>query len=67
MKTLSTVAALMAFSLGLQSAQAGLMGLPLNLKTAIEHIEVDGSTTLGNPFREVPFDNMPSGSWLISC
>ena len=67
MKTLSTLATLLAFSLSLQSAQAGFVGLPLNLKAAVEQIEVGGPTTLGNPFRELPFDDLLSVSWPISC
>jgi hypothetical protein len=67
MRTLLTLAALMAFGLNLQSAQAGFLGMPLNLKAAIERVELNGSTPLSNPSSEFRLDDLLTGPWLISC
>jgi hypothetical protein len=46
MKKISTViAALSLLAAGLQSADAGLLGMPLNLKPSIEQTGFDGSAS----------------------
>jgi hypothetical protein len=68
MKKISTIAvALMLLGIGFQSANAGLLGMPLNLKAAIG--QVDGSALSGifpQQFQFFYTDDVLTGSLLVS-
>jgi hypothetical protein len=70
MKKISTIAAaLILLGIGIQSANAGLLGMPLNLKAAIG--QVDGSASPGIFRQQFQFfytDDVLTGPLLvISC
>jgi hypothetical protein len=67
MKIISTLS-MLALCIGLQSADAGLLGMPLNLKAAVGQIDLDTPTALGNQSREFLTDEVLIGPALvISC
>jgi hypothetical protein len=68
MKKISTIAAaLVLLGIGFQSANAGLLGMPLNLKAAIG--QVDGSASSGIFQQQFQFfytDDVLTGPLLVS-
>jgi hypothetical protein len=66
MKTITILTALMTFSFGLPTAQAGLLGMPLQLKSVIQHIENGAPGGVGNASRGTD-DGLTDPFLTISC
>jgi hypothetical protein len=69
MKKISTIgAALVLLGIGFQSANAGLLGMPLNLKAAIAQVELNGSasTAIRQQFLFFYTDDLLAGPLLLS-
>jgi hypothetical protein len=71
MNKISTIAtALMLLCSNFQSANAGLLGMPLNLKAAILQVNLDGSAStpiFRQQFQFFYTDDVLSGSLISSC
>jgi hypothetical protein len=65
MRTISILTALTVFCFGSQSADAGFLGMPLNLKAVIEHVEFDAPAASDKPSGEFLNDDALIGSALV--
>ena len=67
MKTISILAALAMFSCGLPSAQAGLLGMPMHLKSVAERAELNKRPVPGSPSSDFFTGGVPASLQIISC
>ena len=67
MKTISILAALTVFGCGLPSAQAGLLGMPMHLKSVAERAELNKLPVPGSPSSDFFTDGVPVLLQIISC
>jgi hypothetical protein len=66
-KTISILAALTVFGCGLPAAQAGLLGMPMHLKSVAERAELNKLPVLGSPSSDFFTDGVPVSLQIISC
>ena len=67
MKTILILAALTVFGGGLQSAQAGLLGMPMHLKSVAERAELNKRPVPGSPSSDFFNGGLPASLQIISC
>jgi hypothetical protein len=66
-KTISILAALTVFGCGLPSAQAGLLGMPMHLKSVAERVELNKQPVPGSRSSDFFTDGVPPSLQIISC
>lgn len=67
MRTLPILAVLTMFGCGLSSAQAGLLGMPMHLKSVAERAGPNKWLVPGNPYSNVFTGHRSTSPQIISC